>query len=612
MLRQRARRPVVLAAAVLAISGCGARSGPAVERVAVIPFEDLGPDGSRRWVGYALAHLAAEQFAGSPTQAVFPAAGYRQAVNLRATWVLTGHFSGAADLDLTLVLQTIPGNRTIGQRSVRAPAGESDTLLQAVAGTLGNPLRPPGTRNPEAVRHYGLGWAAARLEDREVEFRRAAEADPGFGMVRLELAQLAMTRGRAEEARAWLQTLGEPDPLLKPQAALLQASIDGDAARVAAAMEECAQRMPASAERAEQAAQAMLRFHRYREAADWFGRAAVADPQRPDYWNLQAYPLAYAGDFQGAVGSLRRYQEADPGNPNTLDSLGEIHFRFGRFEEAERYFLEVHGKSRDFQGGAALVKAARSRLFRGDTAGAAELFNQYEQARKDLNDSGIALYKAQWAYESGRRADAVAAARALASQETLAPQVRVQALLQVAAWELLAGRQREARKTVEEALRLSGGRLAGDEARLVAFLATLPNRPEEWDERSRKVFPQGREASRREAMAYAYLLHKKFPEAKSLLADLHDQAAPLARDRLDILLGWALLEMGERERAAELLEPNPLIQPRAEPLFHALALPHLFYLRDRIGGEKGIRPARRDATNPFSLQEPGARSQEPE
>jgi tetratricopeptide (TPR) repeat protein len=288
------------------------------------------------------------------------------------------------------------------------------------------------------------------------------------------------------------------------------------------------------------------------------------------------------------VECLRRYQEADPGNPNTYDSLGEVHYRFGEFATAEQHFLEAIDANPDFQGGAALVKAARCRLMMGDRAGADELFEEYATLRRDRKDASIELRGAQWQYWTGRGREAVEALRELLEGEEVPTLLGTLANTQLAAWSLIEGRRDEAREYTLAASNTFGRGLSDRNTVLCQFLLGDAETPQAWQEMADRLFPRQEQSSiRAEALTYVYLLNEHFENAIEVLEERIAAAAPFATDEMNVMLGWAALETGETVRAATLLRTNPILQPGSETPFHSLVFPRIFLLRGLLEREAG-------------------------
>jgi tetratricopeptide (TPR) repeat protein len=87
---------------------------------------------------------------------------------------------------------------------------------------------------------------------------------------------------------------------------------------------------------------------RFDEAAPWFAKTLELDPNFGPALNLMGYLRSYQGDYEGALGFLERYSAAHPGDANPYDSLGDLHFKFGKLEAAAAKYQEALAIKPDF------------------------------------------------------------------------------------------------------------------------------------------------------------------------------------------------------------------------------------------------------------------------
>jgi tetratricopeptide (TPR) repeat protein len=579
----------------LLVSACKEEPAPGIRRVAVLGFENLSSDAAFDWVGPALADIMVEQFRGAVDVHVASYPSTRSAAVFRPTHLLQGYLNvRGGECIINLSFEDIAAREVVDHRELRG-ALPTDTMRVArdAAQLIGTPLREFGTSSPDAIRSYGGALVAQENEQRTNLLAAALAEDDEFQQAALALARIYAGTRRVEEAGELLSKVLESsvaDPIAKSEAQLILLTINGTGEARAKALADYAGLVPADSGAAERAAQALLNLSDYRAAAGWYRKAVAVEPDRTDLWNSAAYPLAYAGDFAGAVAALERYQQAEPGNPNTYDSLGEIHFRFGEFETAEQYFLKAVETDPTFQGAAALVKAARCHLYRGDREGADQLFKEYAVGRRDLNDQTIELRQAQWSYGSGRGQEAIEGLQASVEKEGVEPIAVALAYGQLAFWHITAGEIGAAKTNMQSAAQ-SLPRGVVDRAALVCqLLIRHIEAPDAWRQIARQPAAQpGQEELHREALIYAHLLAGRFEEAIPLLQAVIDQAAPFAEDEWNILLAWATFETGDAERAGELLSTYPIIQPSTESAFYGLVFPRLLYLKGALAAEAGRR-----------------------
>jgi hypothetical protein len=72
------------------------------------------------------------------------------------------------------------------------------------------------------------------------------------------------------------------------------------------------------------------------KAADYYERSRLADPQNPYPWYAQGYRLRVNGDFAGARAALEEACRLRPDDPMMAQSLIDVRFALGEFDELER------------------------------------------------------------------------------------------------------------------------------------------------------------------------------------------------------------------------------------------------------------------------------------
>ncbi len=583
--------------ALLAVSAllAGCQGGPErpVERLAIVRLENLSPDGTLGWVGAALAIIPAERLTGSPKLQPQQVASVREATDIRATRVFDGYFNVAnGEIEVHAQLRDAARNQVLERWTWTGPLPDGiPSIASRMTDALGDPHREFPSTNAEAIRAYAEGVVASAADEKETDFRRAIEADPSLVDASVALAQLLSLSDRPDEARelieASLKRAGG-DQIVRARLEYLRATLDQKPEEVVGALANYATLLPADAGLAERTAVSYLQLHDYAKASEWYGKAARLDPEQADLWNAQAYPRAYAGDFEGAVRSLERYGKGRPNSPNVADSLGEVNFRFGRYEAAERYFLATYDQAPDFQDGVALVKAARCRLMLGDLAGADRTLERYVASRREVNDPGVEFRRAQWQFWTGRRSEAVQTLLHWAGTEDHRTDLVALAHSQLALWAVLTGDRDRAEQHGEQARLAGGNRPPSGVSMLGQFLSRPPAGPDEWRERAAALLPlPQQEPLREEILIYPLLLSQDFKEAAPLIENSIRRKQAFQYDELDVALGWCRLEDGNLAEAARLLGPEPLVQPGNESPLYSFIFPKIFYLRGRLAYEKG-------------------------
>jgi tetratricopeptide (TPR) repeat protein len=314
-----------------------------------------------------------------------------------------------------------------------------------------------------------------------------------------------------------------------------------------------------------------------------FRRALSIRPDDVHALNAMGYAAAYSGDLPTAIRVLRGYEQLRPNQPNPLDSLGDVHYVLGHFDEAERFYLAADARAPGFLNGGEVLKAAQARLMTGDVPGSTAIFNRYLAGREAAHDPFAPYHAAAWQWQTGARRPALASldrlAVATARSDAAGPgrEVACRADALSAIWLLglgdRAGAAEHARRALAEAVSA-----AAPLAALVAYLV----QPD--------VFPLPAQSPLKDyARAYALLLDKQFQPAIPALLDLYQRPTGELDDGLTVLLAWAYEESGQWQRAEPLLRLTPLPQAAGLPMFSSLYFPRLFFLRGAVLEREGHR-----------------------
>ena len=80
---------------------------------------------------------------------------------------------------------------------------------------------------------------------------------------------------------------------------------------------------------------------RYPEAIAEYEKALTLDPNFGPALNQAGYDYAAVGELEKALQYFKRYAAANPGEANPIDSIAELYFRLGRFDEAKAKYQEA-------------------------------------------------------------------------------------------------------------------------------------------------------------------------------------------------------------------------------------------------------------------------------
>jgi tetratricopeptide (TPR) repeat protein/TolB-like protein len=570
------------AAALLAgliTAGCSRQPKPVVERLAVVPFENLTGDPALDWVGPVLAEAVVEQLTGSAAiqPSTFPRLS--DAALARGTMALRGYYILASGrLRLVTARERLSDGKVVAADTLEGAVPEGvPAIADALAHRVDSGVRGPDTRSVEALRALTEAKAVADPAVALPALARAVSADPDFGPAYVTWARALLARGDTTGVRTVLDKArargGRIAELARTELTAIGAAAGPDRAARTQALVALTRVMPADAELLARLAGEQTAAHRYAEAAELYRKATALDPLNGNFWNQLGYSEAHLKNLAAARAALLEYQRIAPQEANPLDSMGDVHFYLGAFAEAAGYYLQAYGKDPSFLRSATLYKAARARLMTGDVAAANELFRRYQEARRQAGDRLSDYAGAQWLYLAGRRPEAVARMRTLAGPPAAASAAGSLELVELAeaqlsAWAVAEGNLPEARRLAEGVL----GRSQSPMAKATAVLALLlsdPSMPARLPEGSLKTL----------GVACRSLLSKQYPEAVTLLTPLAAETDPLAQEQVNVLLAWALVESGRAREAAPLLDVYGVPQPGLEPPFGFLTFPRVFLLK---------------------------------
>jgi tetratricopeptide (TPR) repeat protein len=577
-------------------AACSKTASRPVERVAVLPVENLSADVSLDWMSRAASVIVTAEIAGSSDTYAFQVQAMRDAYAARATRVLHGYFSVVrGQLECQAVSEDLEQRKMVQELTASGVSKDgivevADSLARKLAGRV----RPFGTKSPAAVREFVAAAEATTSAASADALRRALTQDPGFSEAHVALVQLLVSLGDCEAARraieAAQQSGSQLDEISRAQIEFLSATLESDSKARTAAVETLARLTPADPEWPTRLAEEMVRSRRYAEGVEWYSRAARADPSNGLLWNSLGYAQAYNGDLAGARKSFDRYAAEEPDSANPLDSLGEVNYRLGRFADAERFFVEAYNKNPDFLGGVALWKAAQARLMSGDLAGAEGIFRKYSDARKKAGDPLVDVRSALWQFITGRRREAIERLEDFARRSGVSANASSSAYAHLAVWSLETGQNARARQFALQAAETAQSPEAHNLASLCQLLASGPASAAEWATKAERVFPQrSQEALKKRALAYALLLSKNFAEAEPVFREIVNETHPFGAGPLRVLLAWTLAENGRMREAGELLQTYPIPNPREDSTFDSLVFPRLLFLRGVVLEKQGKR-----------------------
>ncbi len=594
MFCKRVRRRLVSALLFVAALAAGCSKSvppPAVRRIGVLPFENLSSKQELDWLAQAVPAVLEGQLTASRTTHVFAARSVNEAYGGGATQILHGYFSErpSGKLEFRAVLEDLGTNRDVLTADALTDEGRLLQAIDTLAKKLDAVARAYPTRSVQALREYSRGLAEADPKAAVTAMEQAVGVDPNFGPAYVALSQRWVAAGdpkRAEEVAeaAVVRPIPEID---RARLQFLLAGLRNDLQAREKALAALAASSPSDISLLVSVGQTEWNSRRYRSAADFFRKATAVNPSRADIWNSLGYAEAYGGNFDAAKRSLEKYRDLAPNDPNSLDSLGDLHLRFQQFKEAERYYQEAIAKNPRFQGGGPLFKAAEAMWMAGDLKTADDYARQYLATRRELGDPLAAYRAAQWDFMTGRRKKAIT--ELTAALPALKKDAAALAHAELSLWLLdSSDRAAAARHAVAAWESAEAPQIRALAA--IARFASLDVSSEELQAKLEQAFKEPAAAPiRKQAAAWALLYRRQFAEAGPLLRELETTANPEGAGRIAVLRAWASIEAGNARDAVPLLALAPIPSPEGEPAFAVIPMSRWFFLRGAALAASGKR-----------------------
>lgn len=571
----------ILCVAIATLDGCARPQTSGVERLGVMPIENLTSDAQLNWPSRAAAAVVVYDLAGAKNIFARQVDSLSGAQSMQASRVLEGYFfERNGRIGIRSTLEDLGTNKAVETFELDgATSAGFLPLVNELARRLSSDVRTFGTQSQKAFRFYGEALAAKDSQTVEQDLEAATESDPGFTAGYVDEAKMLAETGNREKARQVVQT-GERarlDPIDRANLEYVGAAASGDATDRMKALESLTVATPANANIFTELGEMRFARRQFQQAAMEYRAAAHLDPNALPIWNELGYALAWAKDLNGAREALTRYQRLAPGDLNAIDSLGEVSYMLGDFKLAGEYFEKAAAKNP-----AELLKAAEARLMAGDLEGADALFLKHlGPGAKVQKSAGYQM--AQWEFLTGRRKTGMARMEKLTTE--LEGDLQSLGLSQLAIWKLEIGDSKAAAELANQAvLRAQSPQVRGIGG-VCRYIAS-------------GTAGSGASSSSKMADAYALLFAKKFGEALPLLQSIYGDTNPSADGQVRTLLAWAYVETGAMDRATKLLDIYPLPLSSGEPLFASLMFPRYLFLRGAVLQQEGKRD---EASKSFEL-----------
>jgi eukaryotic-like serine/threonine-protein kinase len=527
--------------------------------IAVLYFSNLSQDQSLNWLDSGLTDmlttnlaqvkgldvlstervLSAVQRASKDGKSLDPRQAQQVARDAGADAYITGALLKVGPTQLRLDVraqdtssgQILFSDKLEGQ-DVQSIFGMVDRLTAKIAGIFlpasELPQKTPdieeaSTSNLEAYRHYQLGIDYGRrflIPDSIRELEEAVRLDPQFALAYMRLSNEYFQAGdlrRTDEIAAKVEQMQSRLPRYEQLALqVVNALRSRDPEAMAEAREKLIAEFPRdSMERGVLAGNLGLLGHHDRDL-ELLRQGLALDPKNEDLLNFESYHLALYGDFNGALADNDRYQALRPGDPNPLDTRGDILYVAGRYDEASAAYRKSLEIKPDFIDATEYQKLAMVYAYENKHDMAQAAFQQFAAHSSALHRLYVPAFGAQLAQLRGDFEGALAGYRkAVAELGRAGQNEAAETFLEQFAWLSVMLRQ-----TAPALAFAQQQKLDGEELQAIAFLQTVENNGAA-AEQSWKTF-----AARRPAVSPRVLEHKQaFNQMVAAVEQNNGQAA---------------------------------------------------------------------------------------
>jgi eukaryotic-like serine/threonine-protein kinase len=373
----------------------GRNAGPLGNRqhkaIAVLYFSNLSQDQSLNWLDSGLTDmlttnlaqvkgldvlstervLSAVQRATKDGKALAPGQAQEVAHDAGADAYITGALLKVGPTQLRLDVrvqdtgsgQILFSDKLEGQ-DVQSIFGMVDRLTAKIAENFlpasDLPQKTPeieeaSTSNVEAYRHYQMGIDYARRflgADAVRELKEAVQLDPQFALAYMRLGDQYFQQGdlrRSDEIATKIDQIQSRLPRYEQLTLqVVNAVRSRDLQSMVDAREKLIAEFPRDSFQRGVLAGNLSGLGHPAKALEILRQGLALDPKNEDLLNFESYHLAQAGDLDGALADNDRYQALRPGDPNPIDTRGDILYFVGHYDEASAAYRKVIELKPDF------------------------------------------------------------------------------------------------------------------------------------------------------------------------------------------------------------------------------------------------------------------------
>ena len=234
--------------------------------------------------------------------------------------------------------------------------------------------------------YYYLGYAALEQgnDDAALEWYSKVESGDYWSQAQLRSAEILVRRGDIEAMQNQMRMLRQKNPQQALEFYLLEGQVLSDAGHHAAAVNVYDTALAASPDNEDLLYARALAAEKLGqlEAAEADMRRILAnDPENVRTLNALGYTLADRTDrYQEALSYISRAYAQKPDDPAIIDSMGWVHFRLGKLDEARQYLQQAWDMTRDSEIGAHLGEVLWTQ---GEHAAARAIWNTSRESSPD-------------------------------------------------------------------------------------------------------------------------------------------------------------------------------------------------------------------------------------
>ena len=566
---------ILLLTAVSLAGSCSKAPARIVNRIAILPLENLTSEQAFDWIPAGAQNVLLRQLTAIGNTIALGVPNTREARLLRADLAVEGYLSADANLlRIHAVVEDLDHLKAASEIDITGPRQKGVLpLLDRLSKALNPGARPFSTTNAAAFESYAVG-----------NFQEAVKFDPNFGSAYLNWLVALRAKGDSAEgervlsqARAQGSKFNELDRAQIDVASAWLNPAGKEARRVALMKLAAIDKYDVQLMR--DLSDAAMVARNFKSAAEWLEKAAAIEPSNTAIWNSMAYDYAFGGDLAAAERALSQYRKLAPNDSNMLDTVGEIYYVSGKFAEAEKAFLEGFQKNPQFLGGLEMYKAALARQMTGDENGATGLFEKYLEYI-GANDPQRETRRAIWDFLNGRRKSAL---------DRISKETSARARAHYSLMLLLSGDLAGARKQAGMAMQPPAPDLGL--APVALFLSSPAASIAQWRATADRFFVAPiPAAAKNQFLAYALFVRKEHAEVAALLEKQVMESSPLTESFHKEMLAASLVAVGREVDAQPLVATYPLPDAISGSVLAALVFPRLFETRAAVFEKQG-KPA---------------------